>query len=133
MTLIDDYLSDQQKFVNKYGTNTIVLMQVGHFYECYGVDNKEENINSENLYKLCDILNIQITKKNKSIVEINRHNPLMIGVPIFAVDKYIQILLNHSYTIVMVEQTSKPPFPERNVTNIFSPGTNIDYNSKGGY
>ena len=55
----------------------------------------------------------------------------MIGVPIFAVDKYIQILLNHSYTIIMIEQTSQPPFPERNVTNIYSPGTNIEYSSRG--
>ena len=131
MTLIDDYLSEQTKYESKYGKNTLVFMQVGHFYECYGVDNDKEKTNSENLYKLGDTLNIQITKKNKSITECTRGNPLMIGVPIFAVDKYIQILLNHNYTIVMIEQTSQPPFPERNVTNIFSPGTNIEYNTKG--
>lgn len=131
MTLTDDYLSDQRKYEQKYGENSIVLMQVGHFYECYGVDNETEHINGRNLAKLGDILNIQITRKNKSIKDNSRKNPLMIGVPIFAVDKYIQILLNHSYTIIMIEQTSQPPFPERNVTNIYSPGTNIEYSSRG--
>ena len=40
MTLIDDYLAEQEKYEFRYGENTIVLMQVGHFYECYAVDNQ---------------------------------------------------------------------------------------------
>lgn len=131
MTLIDDYLLEQQNYEKKYGVNTIVLMQVGHFYECYGVGNKEEQINNKNLYKLGDILNIQITRKNKSIIENSRKNPIMIGVPIFTIDKYVQMLLNYSYTIVVIDQTGKPPFLERAVTNIYSPGTNIEYVSNG--
>ena len=131
MTLIDDYLAEQEKFENKYGKNTIVLMQVGHFYEAYGVDNEFEKSNGENMSKLADIMNIQMTRKNKSIVENNRHNPLMIGVNIYSIDKYIQILLNANYTIVLISQTSEPPYVKREVTNIFSPGTNIEYNSKG--
>ena len=55
----------------------------------------------------------------------------MIGVPTFATDKYIQILLNHNYTTVMMRTNDLSPFPERNVTNIYSPGTNIEYNIKG--
>ena len=45
MTLIDDYLSEQINYEKKYGVNTIVLMQVGHFYEAYGVSNEEEKTN----------------------------------------------------------------------------------------
>ena len=127
MTLIDDYLAEQEKFENKYGKNTIVLMQVGHF-EAYGVDNEFEKSNGENMSKL-DIMNIQMTRKNKSIVENNRHNPLMIGVNIYSIDKYIQILLNANYTIVLISQTSEPPYVKREVTNIIR--TNIEYNSKG--
>ena len=69
MTIIDDYLKEQAHYTNKYGINTIVLMQVGHFYECYAVDNKIEKSDSDNLYRLSDILNIQLTRKNKSIIE----------------------------------------------------------------
>ena len=131
MTLIDDYLSEQINYEKKYGDNTIVLMQVGHFYEAYGVSNDEEKTNSANMTKLSDIMNIQMTRKNKNITGNNRHNPLMIGVNIYSIDKYIQILLNANYTIVLISQTSEPPYVKREVTNIYSPGTNIEYSIKG--
>ena len=131
MTLIDDYLKTQQNFTTKYGENTIVLMQVGTFYECYGVDNENEQINNENLYKLSDILNIQLTRKNKNIKENSRKNPLMIGVNLYSLDKYIQFLLNNNYTSVIIKQINETPYIERKVTNIYSPGTNIQYNLKG--
>ena len=131
MTLIDDYLSEQEKYEKKYGEFTIVLMQVGHFYEAYGVSNEIEKSNDTNLYRLSDIMNIQMTRKNKNIKENNRGNPLMIGVNIYSIDKYIQMLLNANYTIVIIAQTSEAPFVKREVTNIYSPGTNIEYNIKG--
>ena len=131
MTLIDDYLDEQQKFEKKYGKSTIVLMQVGHFYEAYAVDNEKEKKNSENMKNLADIMNIQMTRKNKSISENSRGNPLMIGVNIYSIDKYIQILLNANFTIVLISQTSDPPYVKREVTNIYSPGTNIEYSIKG--
>lgn len=131
MTLIDDYLEEQIKHESIYGSNTIVLMQVGHFYECYGVDNTEESVNSDNLHRLSDILNIQLTRKNKSILENSRKNPMMIGVNIYSIEKYIQLLLNNNYTCVMVDQVTEPPDPKRAITNIHSPGTNIIYTSKG--
>ena len=131
MTIIDDYLNEQQKYEKKYGKSTIVLMQVGHFYEAYGVDNEKENTNSENMKNLADIMNIQMTRKNKSISDNSRGNPLMIGVNIYSIDKYIQILLNANYTIVLITQISDPPYVKREVTNIYSPGTNIEYSIKG--
>ena len=131
MTLIDDYLSEQITYEKKYGNDTIVLMQVGHFYEAYAVDNEIEKTNSANLYRLSDIMNIQMTRKNKSISDNSRGNPLMIGVNIYSIDKFVQILLNANYTIVIIDQTSPPPYVKREVTNIYSPGTNIQYNLKG--
>ena len=41
MTIIDDYLKYQEKYSKEYGEYTIVLMQVGHFYEAYAVDNEK--------------------------------------------------------------------------------------------
>ena len=37
MTLIDEYIDEAEKYRIKYGDNTAVLMQVGHFYEAYAV------------------------------------------------------------------------------------------------
>ena len=131
MTIIDDYLELQEQYVAKYGQNTIVLMQIGHFYEAYAIDNDKEKTNSDNIYRLSDILNIQLTRKNKSIVQNSRGNPLMIGVNQFSIDKYITLLLNSNYTTIIVDQVTDPPEPKRKVTGIFSPGTNVLHNNKG--
>ena len=131
MTLTDEYLDDTIRYTRKYGDNTAVLMQVGHFYEAYAVDNETENINGDNLYRLSNIMNIQMTRKNKTIIKNSRKNPLMIGVNIYSIDKFVQILLNNMYTIVIIDQTSQPPYVKREVTNIYSPGTNIKYYNDG--
>ena len=59
---------------------------------------------ANNMYKMANIMNIQMTRKNKSILDNSRKNPLMIGVNLLSVEKYIQILLNKNYTIVLIEQ-----------------------------
>ena len=131
MTIIDDYLDLQKKYVEEYGENTCVLMQVGHFYEVYAIDNFEEKSNNENIYRMADFLNIQLTRKNKNIVVNSRGNPLMVGINLFSLDKYVQLLMNNNYTVVLVEQVSPPPEPDRKVTSIYSPGTTINYITKG--
>jgi hypothetical protein len=35
MTIIDDYVGYCQTYVEKYGVNTIVFIQVGDFFEIY--------------------------------------------------------------------------------------------------
>ena len=123
--IIDDYLNYLDEYTIKYGDNTIILMQVGSFFELYSIDE-----NSNYLYNIADICNIQISKKNKNIKEISRNNPLMCGFPLYVVNKYVQLLLQKKYTIVLIEQITEPPEPKRKITEIISPSTNININSK---
>lgn len=123
--IIDDYLNYQDEYKIKYGDNTIILMQIGSFFELYSIIE-----NCPFLYKLGDICNFQISRKNKSINEISRNNPLMAGFPLYTKDKFIQILLQHNYTIVLIEQITEPPNPKRKITEIISPSTNINVISK---
>lgn len=126
----DYYLQEYQKYCKIYGENTCVLMQCGHFYEVYAVDNEKEQINAEGIRRLSEIMNIQLTRKNKKIEENNRKNLLMIGIPLHAKDKYLSMLLNANFTSIVIEQISEPPDPQRKVTGIYSPGTNLEYNIK---
>ena len=48
------------------------------------------------------------------------------GFPLYVVNKYINILTENNYTIILIEQTTLPPNPKREITKIISPGTNID-------
>ena len=118
--LIDDYVNYQNTYKKKYG-KSIVLYQNGSFYEIYNIDE-----NNNDLQKICELLNIQHTRKNKSIIQISKSNPALAGVPLASLKKYLNILLNNNYTVVLVEQTSEPPNPTRSVTNIYSPSTYIE-------
>ena len=124
--LIDQYFKLQDKYEKKYGIQTLVLMQVGSFFEIYGVDNEYEKLGD--LHKITSMLNILCTRRNKAILENSRKNALMAGIPTHSIKRYLNILLENNYTIVMIEQTSPPPMPTREVTNILSPGTCINEN-----
>ena len=50
--------------------------------------------------------------------------------PLHSISKFTQILLNNNYTIVLVEQVTEPPNPKRAVTEILSPGANINISNK---
>ena len=104
-------------------------MMVGQFYEIYAVINDQIHVGPD-LNQLSDILNIQIARRNKNIQEISYNNFLMMGFPDHALLKFRNILLNHNYTIVKVDQITSPPNPERAVTEIISPATIIDQYNK---
>ena len=121
--LIDEYFAQQLEFEKKYGPKTILLMQVGMFFEMYGVNNQTEKIGD--LQTITELLNIQLSRRNKAIIENSRTNSLMAGFPISSVKRFINILLSNSYTIILVEQDEIEP-TQRKITNIYSPGTYIE-------
>ena len=124
MTLIDYYLDKQIEYEKKYGVKTLVLMEVGSFFEFYGIANETEKIG--NIKIVCELLNIQMTRRNKAILENSRTNALMAGFPTHSMQRFIDVLLNNSYTIALIEQTTPPPNPKREITKTHSPGTYID-------
>lgn len=99
-------------------------MEVGSFFEIYAIDNAHEKSGAD-IYTICDILNIQVSRKNKSIIENSRSNPLMAGFPSHSLQKHLQALLNNQYTIVLVRQVTPPPNPRREVTEILSPSMQL--------
>lgn len=124
MTIYDDYLDYQEKYVEKYGDKTIVFMQVGGFHEAYATDNR-----GYDLFKLSEILDMICTRKNKKKDKVDESNPYMMGFPSFALNKYTDILVSLGFTVIVVDQTtlaSKKKKPKREVTQIVSAGTYID-------
>ncbi len=123
------YFELQEFFEKRYGENTVVLMEIGSFFEVYEVNNEELKIGKAK--EIAEFLNIQLTRKNKSIIENSISNPLMAGVPNFALDRYLEKLVqSKKYTIVLVRQKGEPPNVKRYIANIISPGTNFEYQSE---
>jgi DNA mismatch repair protein MutS len=117
----EEYLQYHEKYIGKYGGKTVVLMQIGSFYECYSTETR-----GPNLFELSNILNILCTRKDKSIKIIDEKNPYLLGFNCAAIKKFLKILVDNNYTIVTVDQVTPPPKPKREVTNIYSPSTYID-------
>ena len=63
--LTETYFELQRTFEQKYGKNTVVFMEIGTFFEVYEVKNEEMNIGKAK--EIAELLNIQLTKKNKNI------------------------------------------------------------------
>lgn len=122
-SLNEVYFKYQKEYEIKYGKKTVIFMEVGSFFELYGVDNEEEKIGD--LYNVCNILNIVVTRRNKTNIKNNRSNCLMAGFPTPSLKRFIDILIEHEYTIVLVEQMNPPKNTIREITKIISPTTNI--------
>lgn len=120
MTIIDEYLAYQEKYVKKYGQKTVVFEMIGSFYEAYATNTRG--------YKLAEVaekLNLILTRKDKKIDKIDEKNPLMLGFPAVAIEKYLKLLVDDGFTVVIVDQVTPPPNPKRKVTGVYSPGTYI--------
>ena len=129
MGIFEEYETFLAKYQKIYGDKTILLYQNGMFFEIYGVDNEKEKVGS--VKEISDLLNIQMTRRSKAILENNRSNFLLAGFPLNQIDRYVAMLTeDNGYIVVTVEQVTPSPNPKRAVTNIVGPGTNIRYLSK---
>ena len=124
--LTETYFDLQHHFEAKYGSKTVVFMEIGTFFEVYEVNNDEMQIGKAK--EMAELLNIQLTKKNKRIIENSVKNPLLAGVPAISFERYLNRLIQEQhYTIIVVRQKGVPPKISRYVAQIISPGTNFDY------
>jgi len=120
------YFKLQKMFENKYGKNAVVLMEIGTFFEVYEVNNEEDQIGKAK--EIAELLNIQLTRKNKSIIENSPENPIMAGVPAISLEKHLARIINEQkYTVAIIRQRGLPPKVSRYLDTVVSPGTNFDF------
>tara|TARA_R110002073_G_scaffold118510_6_gene257656 strand:- start:1156 stop:4518 length:3363 start_codon:yes stop_codon:yes gene_type:complete len=123
MTIYDDYLNYTEEYKKIYGEKTIVLMQVGSFFECYALvdsNNNKKYFGSEiNFFsQTCDM-----TISKKSACSCKGYDVVMAGFGTAQIEKYIKKLQDHGYTIVVFTQDVQAKNTSRSLYGIFSPGT----------
>ncbi len=127
--LSEIYFELQQYFEKKYGKNSIVFIEIGSFFEIYEVNNDELKIGKAK--EIAELLNIQLTRKNKNIAQNSIQNPLLAGVPTVSLERYLaRLIATQKYTIVLVKQKGEVPNIKRYISNIISPGTNFEYQTQ---
>lgn len=122
MSLYEEYAAVAQKYKGTYGENLVVLYEVGSFLEFYDCD---QHLGC-NVQAIARVLNVQATRRNKSVEAISRQNPELGGIPRIALPKYLPLLLDADYTVVVVSQVTPPPTPKRAVTGVYSKGTSVE-------
>jgi len=120
MGLLDEYIETDRFYKDRYGPATALFLQCGDFFELYAISNAEETVGAD-IYRVGDVCNLQVTRKNKAILENHRGNPLMAGFPLHALQKHAGALLAQDYTVVVMRQVTPPPNVTRKVTEILSP------------
>ena len=104
MTIIDEYLSLTRKYKSEYSEKTLLLMQVGSFFECYALlDPRENTYQGSNIQEFSDINDLVISKKN---VLHNGTPVVMAGFGITQLEKYVRRMQENDYTVVVHTQDS---------------------------
>jgi DNA mismatch repair protein MutS len=120
MALIKEYFALTEKYTAEYGANTVVLLQVGAFFEVYG----QIITPAEGAGVLCSgsriddfCLICELAKANKS------PGFVMAGFRDYGLEKYLKKLQDAGYTTVVYVQDGMKNPPTRVLQGIYSPGT----------
>lgn len=121
MALIAQYYKYCEEYKEKYGDNTVVLIQVGSFYEVYGERSGDIYIKSP-LSRISQLCCLNIANKNQTNV--------MIGFRDYQLDKYVEILINAGWTVPVFVQDTQSSNTTRSLFKIYSPGTTFLVNDQ---
>jgi DNA mismatch repair protein MutS len=128
MKIVNLYKEYFEQFSSKYDSNKLailmLLMQVGDFYELYGVES--DNLNFGNVTQIASILEIVRSRKNKDCEFISIESPLFTGFPKHSAQKHIKKLLDFDYYVILIDQFEEKNIIQRKVSKILTKGTFID-------
>jgi DNA mismatch repair protein MutS len=121
MALIKEYFDLTQKYSIDYGDKSLLLMQVGSFFEVYGIlDKKTGIITGSQILDFSRICELNVVEKN---VCVGKNNVVMAGFKDIMVEKYIKKLQESGFTTIIYTQDQAAKNTTRSLAGIFSPGT----------
>lgn len=129
MSIYQEYFKLQKELEEKYGKQSVVLMQVGSFYEIYGIclPNNKPPIKIGYTEEISNILSMQIAYKNGRNKPHSETNPQMMGFPDYALGNHLSKLLKAGFTIAVYDQfDGESTKKDRKLVNIYSSSTYID-------
>ena len=120
MALIKEYFALTEKYTAEYGPNTVVLLQVGAFFEVYGQiitppAGGGVRCSGSRIDDFCVICELAKANKTPGFV--------MAGFRDYGLDKYLKKLQEAGYTAVVYIQDGLKTPPTRVLQGIYSPGT----------
>lgn len=144
MTIYEDYFQHTASHILQHGNKTIVLLQNGKFYEIFNLKIKDPtqklstkllklhqpphypllNQQYSHINHVSQICNLAISNRH----QFENHDVLMAGIPTQQLDKYLEILVKHGYTVPVYNQEYDGKNPPRNLKCIYSASTFFQQN-----
>ena len=121
MALIKEYFELTDKYKDEYGESVILLMQVGSFFEVYGIqETTTGTIHKSKIVDFSQICELNIVKKNTCV---GQDNVVMAGFKDMQIEKYIKKIQDAGFTAVVYTQDESAKNTSRSLSGVFSPGT----------
>ena len=123
--MLSEYFNLYNKYCKEYGEKTVLLYQVGAFFEVYTkVDKEGKDVTDENIieYKKCTGLNQAYKTEDTQ----------MLGFRDYMLDIYLHKILGADFTAVVYKQDKNEPNTTRSLHSIYSPGAYLQPDSVDG-
>ena len=119
-SIYDDYFKYTDAASKKYGPKSVVLMQVGAFYEMYGLKNGDSVVGSRvsDIASVCGGLAISEKKTVHSGFPV-----VMAGFRDYTLDRHAQRIVESGYTALVYDQQKQGTKFVRTLTSVLSAGT----------
>lgn len=115
-----EYFSQTKNYKSQYGERTIVLMQVGAFFEIYGLKHSDGSICESSIEEMAEVCQLNISEKKLSY---GGGQVLMAGFRDFTLDKYLLKLSESGFTVPVIVQEKNGKDIKRVLSRVYSPGT----------
>ena len=120
--IVGRYLSETGAWQEKLGANSMVLMQVGSFYEVYALQDDKGAYTGGDVTEFSRVNCTRLVPKGQ---HRDGRQVTMTGFKITYLDEYVRRLVDEGYTVVIISQEHDGPGATRSVSRIVSPGTSI--------
>jgi DNA mismatch repair protein MutS len=121
------YQQFYDEYSKKYGSNTVIFLMVGKFYELYCWISPLTGEPSNSMKRAIELMNIAI--KDKQNYGPKGEPGLWGGIPEQSCHKFAQVLTREGWTVVVVDQVKNPSTDsviDRRAARVLSPGTHVE-------
>jgi len=122
-SIYGEYFKYTEEYQLKYGQHSVVLMQVGAFFEVYGIKLADgDDIVRSQITHFAEICQLNVSAKTQTY---ENGTIVMAGFRDFTIDKYITKLTENGYTVPVFVQEKDGKVIRRVLDKVYSPGTFI--------
>jgi len=117
-----EYFNQTKTYQKQYGLKTVVLMQVGAFFEVYGIKTTDNNITESIIEEFSNVCQLNISEKK---ISYGGGQIVMAGFRDFTLEKYLATLTENGFTVPVFVQEKNGKEVIRKLNKVHSSGTFI--------